>query len=66
MGWGFPWCGGASTRCGLNKLWLNKFVILIYHECAQIPYPDIYGLVLAHDTKISVPFMGAQKCRSRP
>ena len=38
----------------------------IYHERAQTPYPDIYGLVLAHDMKISVPFMGAQKCYSRP
>ena len=23
-----------------------------YHERAQIPYPDIYGLVLAYDTKV--------------
>lgn len=28
-------------------------------------YPDIYGLFLAYDTKISVPYMNAQKCYSR-
>ena len=33
-----------------------------HHERAQIPYPDIYGLLLAHDTKISVPYMGAHLC----
>ena len=22
-GWGFPWCGGGSTRCGSNELWLE-------------------------------------------
>ena len=24
MGWGFPWCGGGSIRCGSNKVWLEK------------------------------------------
>ena len=37
------------------------FFVLIYHKRAQIPYPDIYGLVLTHDAKISVHDMGAQK-----
>ena len=26
VGWGFPWCGGGSIRCGSNKVWLEKVV----------------------------------------
>ena len=36
--------GGFLWFCGGVRCW--------YHESAQIPYSDIYGLVLAHDTKI--------------
>ena len=43
----------------VRALWLVTRTVNPYHERAQIPYPDIYGLLLAHDTKISV---GAQNC----
>ena len=68
--WGvFPWCGGASTRCGSNKVWLDQVVA----EQVRLPYlpracPNPisrYGFLLAHDTKISVSYMGAQKWYSR-
>ena len=41
----------------------NKFlgVLAVYQERAKISCPDIYGLVFAHDTKISVHYMGALK-----
>ena len=24
MEWGFPWCGGGSTRCSSKEVWIEK------------------------------------------
>ena len=55
--------GVARMRCGSKKLWLNKFALLIHHERAQIPYPDITGMYLAPDIKISGHIHGRPKCQ---
>ena len=53
----------AQTRCGSKKLWLNKLALLNHHERARIPYPDITGMYLAPDIKISGHIHGRPKCQ---